>query len=122
MTGATLVSWGSAVPGRETKGLEVFMKAVGHFEGLAKKGRIHSHKEYISVSGNTGKRAGFMLIEGNLDELLKIQTEPETRRLLAQAQAITTNFTIEFFAGGTDRSVQEEISTYVDSLQELGYF
>ena len=43
MNGALIVTWGSNVPGREAKGLEVFGKALAHFDELAKKGRIHGH-------------------------------------------------------------------------------
>jgi VCBS repeat-containing protein len=121
MTGAVLISWGQPARGREAKGLEVFMKAMGYYEGLAKSGRIHGHKEFIAQTGDVGTNAGFMLIEGNLDELYKIQAETETRKLLAQAQAIVDHFTVQVFSGGSDRAVQETVSTYVESVQELGY-
>jgi hypothetical protein len=122
MTGAVVISWGGAIPGREQKSLEVFTHALGHFEGLAKQGRIHGHKEYIAVTGNLGERSGIMVIEGQLDELLKIQTEPEVRKLVTEGSLICQNFTVQVFAGGSDNAMQHEISTYVESAQELGYF
>ena len=119
MTGVTVVSWTNSIPGREQKGLEVFGKALAYFEDLAKKGRIHGHREYFSV---TGKTSGFMLVEGDLEELAKIQQEPETRKLNAQAAAIVQDFRVELYAGGSDHAIQQEITTYTEGLQELGYF
>ena len=119
MNGAIQISWKQSVPGREAKGLDVFGTAVSRFEGLAKEGRIHSHQEYFAVTGSEG---GFMLITGDLDELLKIAAEPATLALNTQASAIVQDFTIQVYGGGTDQSVQELMGTYVGSLQEIGYF
>ena len=118
MKGAIQISWKAGIPGREAKGLEVFGTAVARFEGLAKQGRIHAHQEYFAVTGTDG---GFMLVTGELDELLKISVEPETLALNAQAAAIVQDFAIQIYGGGTDQSVQELMGTYVESLQQLGY-
>lgn len=119
MTGAIIYSWGGPVRGREAQGLEVFGHAVGHFEQLAKQGRIHGHKEYFAVTGNSGRVSGFMMIEGELVELAKLQMEDEQLELMTRAQAITENFTVQLYAGGSDRAVQDRMSTYTQTLQEL---
>jgi hypothetical protein len=118
MNGATVIRWGAGVPGREAKGLEVFGKAIEHFEGLSKKGRIQGHREYIALTGADG---GFMVIEGDTEELLKLVTEPETLALNAQAAAIVQDFSIQVYAGGTDQAIQELMGTYSGALQEVGY-
>src|SRR3954454_9185598 len=74
MTGAVLVRWGANIPGRESKGLEVFAKSIARFEQLAKQGRIHSHNEYIALTGDVG---GFMIVEGEVEELQKKNVETE---------------------------------------------
>jgi hypothetical protein len=116
--GAIRISWADAARGREAKSLEVFAAAVQRFEEHANSGRIHSHKEYFSVTGSVG---GFMLIEGELEELQKILIEPETLALNVKAEAITHGFEIQVFAGGTDQAVQELMGNYMTSLQEIGY-
>jgi hypothetical protein len=121
MTGAIVASWGSPVRGREAKGLESFGNALTYFEGLAKQGRIHGHKEYFSLTGNSSKWAGMMIIEGELDELLKLQTEDEYQRVTIEASAIVENFTTQLSAGGSDQAVQEQIGRYTQTLGELGY-
>lgn len=118
MNGAIVISWKAGIPGREATGLDVFGKAVERFEGLAKTGRIHSHQEFFAVTGADG---GFMLVTGDLDELLKISVEPETLALNAQAAAIVADFSVQVYGGGTDQAVQEIMGTYSTSLHELGY-
>src|SRR3954447_8337198 len=118
MTGAVLVRWGTPIPGRETKGLEVFGKAIERFEQLAKQGRIHAHSEYISLTGTVG---GFMLIQGEVEELQKILLEPENLALTSQASMIVTDFEQNLYAGGSDQAIQELIGVELESLASLGY-
>lgn len=117
-TGAVVVSWGAVIAGREAKALEVFGKSIERFEQLSKQGRIHAHKEYISLTGRIG---GFTIIEGELEELQKILIEPETLTLNSQAEAIVHDFRQNLYAGGTDQAVQEVMGTYMTATAELGY-
>ena len=121
MNGALIVTWGANIPGREAKGLEVFGKALAHFDELAKKGRIHGHKEYISLTGNVDHLAGFMVVEGPVDELLKLQTEDSTRALLIEGATIAKNFTATLTAGGDEQTLTKEITLFTKTQQELGY-
>ena len=118
MTGAALIRWGGQVPGREAKALEVFGKSIERFEQLTKEGRLHGHHEYIALTGGVG---GFTILEGEVEELQKIMVEPETLALNSQAAAIVNDFEITLYAGGTDKSVQELIGTYMGAMGELGY-
>ncbi len=121
MNGALIVTWGTNIPGREAKGLEVFGKALAHFDDLAKKGRVHGHKEYIALTGNSDDVAGEMIVEGPLEELLKIQTEEATRVLLVEASSICRNFTVRLAAGGDEQTLTQEIGLFTKTLQGLGY-
>jgi hypothetical protein len=118
MTGALVARWGGNVPGREAKGLEVFGKAVERFEQLQKQGRIHAHHAYLAGTGEVG---GFMIVEGELEELQKILVETETLSLNAQAAAICQNFSMQLYIGGSDQTVQQTIGTYVEALGAIGY-
>lgn len=116
--GAVRISWGSTIPGREAKSLEVFGEAVERFEGYTKAGRIHSHQEYFALTGRAG---GFMLAQGDLEELQKMLSEPDTIALNSKAESIVYDFRVDLYAGGTDQAVQEMMGSYMGSLQELGY-
>ena len=118
MNGAVVIRWGASVPGREAKGLEVFGNAVARFEEFLKEGRIHSHKEFFSVTGGDG---GFMIAEGELSELLAITADEDTLRLNAQAAAIVQDFETQVYGGGTDQAVQSLMGLYTNGIQEIGY-
>ena len=122
MNGAIVTTWGTPVRGREAKGLEVFAKALAYFDDLAKQGRVHGHREYVNITGNSTVWAGTMIVDGELSELLKIQTEEPTRRLVADAEAITQNFTQTVCVGGDEKTVMEQVGLYTDELQKLGYY
>ena len=121
MNGALVITWGSNVPGRESKGLEVFGKALAHFDELAKKGRIHGHKEYLALTGNVDRLAGFMVVEGPVEELIKLQTEEATRALLIEGASIAKEFTATLTAGGDEQTLTSEITLFTKTQQGLGY-
>lgn len=121
MQGAIIISWGSNRPGREAKGFETFSKALEYFEGLAKEGRIHGHREYFSLTGNLSRWGGLMVIDGQLEELQKILISEENMRLMQEADAIVDNFDVTLCAGGSDQAVGELVTRSVETLSSLGY-
>ena|SRR5690242_17319097 len=118
MNGALMIRWGPNIPGRESVSLDVFGSAINRFETLTKQGRLHGHREYLSVSGRDG---GFALLEGDVEELTKIMTEEDTLRLNQQASAVVTDFEVQAYLGGSDQTVQQLIGTYTASLHDIGY-
>ena len=118
MNGAIIISWGASIPGREAKGLEVFGDALARFDGYAKNGRVHSHREYFALTGRDG---GYVIIDGELDELTTILTEDETITLNAQAAAVVNDFHVQLVGGGTEDAVQQVMGTYTGALQTIGY-
>lgn len=118
MNGATMIRWGKSIPGREATSLDVFGRAINYYETLAKKGRIHGHREYISITGRDG---GFALLEGEVEELTKILAEEETLRLNTQAMAVVQDFEIQTYAGGSDQAVQQLVGMYTAGLHDIGY-
>ena len=118
MNGATVIRWGAGIPGREATGLDVFGGAVARMEELAKQGRIHSHKEFFALTGRDG---GFMICEGDVEELLRIAAEPEILALNTKAAAIVKDFEVQVYGGGSDQAIQELIGNYTTSLSEIGY-
>lgn len=64
---------------------------------------------------------GVMIVDGELDELMKIVAEEETLTLNAQATAIVSEVEIQVYGGGNDQSVQQLMGNYTGSMQELGY-
>lgn len=121
MQGALMISWGTPVRGREAQSLATFSKALGYFEGLAKEGRIHGHREYFCLTGNSGQRSGFMVVDGEIEELQKIQIEDENLRLMAEASSITESFEVTLCAGGSDQALGEMVSRFAETMSAMGY-
>lgn len=120
--GAVIVTWGSPVRGREAKALEVFTSALSLMEDLAKQGRIHGHKEFLAVTGNAQALSGYQIIEGEFEELLKLQADDRFRRLQTEAATIVDNFTVTLSIGGSDQAISGEMARYVETMQGLGFF
>lgn len=118
MNGAIVISWGTAVRGREAKGLEVFGKAIAHFDALAKAGRIHGHQEFLA---RTGKPGGFMLVTGDLGELTAIQASDEVIDLTTAGAVITEGFCVNVYEGGTEESTTNAVARTMRVIDELGY-
>ncbi len=121
MQGALMIAWGNPVRGREAKSLETFSKALTYFEGLAKEGRIHGHREYFCLTGNSSRRAGFMLVDGEMEELQKIQIEDENLRLMSEASALVEGFEVTVCSGGSDQSIGENVTRFTETMAALGY-
>jgi hypothetical protein len=118
MNGSVLIRWGASTPGREAKSLEVFGRAVAQFERYTKEGRVRGHREYFAI---TGPQNGFMIADGEVEELMRILGEEDMIRLTAQAAAIVSDFEIETYAGGDDQTVQRLTSNFTESMKQLGY-
>lgn len=116
-TGAILIEWGASIPGREMKAIEVFGMALEQSEKDLKAGHIHGHKEYFTV---VGSRGGFQIIDGELDSLLAVVGDEDHRRLFDQCRNIVEDFSVSVYEGGSDATVQEGVTRYVDGMRELG--
>ncbi|MDQ3981598.1 MAG: hypothetical protein M3271_02820, partial [Actinomycetota bacterium] len=65
--------------------------------------------------------SGFMIVDGELEELQKIQLEDENLKLMAEASSIVEGFEVTMCAGGSDQAVGESVTRYVETLASLGY-
>ena len=117
LTGATVISWSSTTHGREAKALEVFGNALQHYEQLTKDGRIHGHKEFFSLDDG----GGFILLTGEVDELLRLRGEQQTIDLLADANAIVDGLSVRSYLGGSDQTVGDQMARYTERMRALGY-
>lgn len=115
-TGAIVFRWGSPVRGREQQGLGVFAESTQYYEGLQKEGRIEDSSVWLSMTG----RGGMLVVEGEVEELQRLQNDDEFMRLALKAGAIVDDFTIDLCRGGSDQAVQESIARYTAAASELG--
>jgi len=114
--GAIIITWGTPVRGREMQSLDVFGRSLAFWDEKAKEGKIHSHHEYLAISGNATQRAGTMVIEGDLDQLAQLMVAEENTRLLAEASMIVDNLDTSLCEANSD----EAIGQYVSVLTDMG--
>lgn len=62
-----------------------------------------------------------MLVNGELEELQKIQLEDRNLRLMAEASSICENFEVTLCAGGSDQSVGESVTRFTETMASMGY-
>jgi formylmethanofuran dehydrogenase subunit C len=117
VNGAILHTWEGTVPGRETKGLEVFGRALAYYDELAKEGRIHGHSEFFAPSGSP---AGMVLVTGDVDELRSIEMEDGYMAILTEAPLMAQGFRSQLMGGGSGDDVTEGITRYLETLTRLG--
>jgi hypothetical protein len=120
MRGAVVISWGNLVRGREKMGLDVFSKAIAYADELAKQGKVGGHQEYLALDGDLGERAGFMIVEGELDQLRALDNDTQWRKNLFAGSSVVDGLTIQTFAGGNEESLQEQLGLGVEVETELG--
>ena len=111
---------GSAVRGRELKGLEVFGEGLTYFDNLAKEGRVQGVRTYVANTGDLSELAGMLIVEGELSELQAVQLEPEYQKITAKAENIVDHLTIHLMTGGSPDDIAESIGSATETLGELG--
>jgi hypothetical protein len=116
--GAFIIRWGNSIAGREAKGLEVLAAAQTTFDELAKAGKVRGHREYISL---TGSSAGYMIVDGEVEELEKLLHDPDQLALDVKASAVVEGFSRELVSGGTDQGIQDSVGIYMTALQDVGF-
>ena len=115
--GAAVISWGEPQPGvPNTKGLEVFAKALGYYDELAKAGRISGYRVFASTS----RSKGILVIEGDVQELARINLETESLQLLALAGAVVQNVEVDIYRGGSADDATQYYLTGISAVQEMG--
>lgn len=114
--GAMLTTWGASRPGvAPAKAMEVFAKALGWYDELAKEGRISGYRVYSCL----GRDAGMVIAEGTTTELAKISTEEQTTTLLALASAVVEDVRSEVLIGGNPDDV---VGFYMRIVEAIGNF
>jgi hypothetical protein len=100
--------------------MEALRDAIAHYTDLAKQNRIQSVRVFFNRTGNTHTLSGIMIVEGDLDELRKLQAEQPYQRNLARAALTADNFQVLTCAGGSPDELEEPMTHYSEALATLG--
>jgi hypothetical protein len=92
------ISWGTPIPGREERALDVFNEAVGLYGRMQQDGRIESFD--VSLLRPNSDLDGFIEIRGTGAQIAAIQDDEDYLRTMADAQLIVHNLrTCEGYTG-----------------------
>jgi hypothetical protein len=110
---ALFVGWGAPIPGRETRGLEVFNEALAFHGGLQEAGEIESI-EVAFLSPHGGELAGFILLRGSEEQMAALRANRDFQRINARASLVVKDLGVVDAVIG--EGIGEQISIYQDAI------
>jgi hypothetical protein len=109
------ISWGSSVPGREERGLEVFNDALGICGRMQQEGRIESF-DVVLLEPN-GDLNGYIEMHGSAEQIAAVHEDEEFRRNTVDASLIVNN--LRHIDGATNEEVAREVTMYQESIARV---
>jgi hypothetical protein len=109
------VGWGTPVRGREERGLEVFIEAIGICGRMQQEGRIE--KFDVVLLGPSGDLNGYMELHGSGEQLGAVREDEEFRRNTADASLIVDG--LLHIDGYTNDRVARELAMYQESAARV---
>jgi hypothetical protein len=113
---ALVTTFGGGIPGREAKGLEVFMDAVTFWGKHAADGKCAPPEVMFAEDGSSG----MLIVRGKSDALREIIESEEGEKLIAKAQMIVQDLKSHWYYTG-DEEMQRGTRIFSEAGNELGY-
>jgi hypothetical protein len=109
------IGWGTAVRGREERGLEVFNESIGLYGRMQQEGRIEKF-DVVLLDPNPGLE-GYVELHGSAEQLSAVRSSEDFRSLLADATLIVDD--IRIIDGFVNDGVAREMEIYRDSVAKV---
>jgi hypothetical protein len=116
-TGAVVVTWGPAIPGRERGMLEVLGKVLAYTERLRAAGTV---AEVLFFVSKTGPNRDTLLLRGDLRILAALLADDEFEECLQDGMLVVQDVDVALWAGGAPASVTQGIGVHADKLHSHG--
>jgi hypothetical protein len=110
-----LISWGSPVPGREERGVEVFNEALGICGRMQQEGRIEKF-DVVLLQPN-GDMDGYIEIHGSAEQIAGVHEDEEFQRNTIDANLIVNN--LRHVDGVTNEEIARQMSMYQESVARV---
>jgi hypothetical protein len=114
-----ILKWGKLVPGREQQAIELFAEAKQFMEEQLKAGIITYYEPFIYSTGDWETEAGFWLVKGDRDKVIKLVETEAYRWLMTKAGFMVDHLQFEWLLTG--ESVAEEIERVTKLATEYAY-
>ncbi|MGH2837607.1 MAG: hypothetical protein ACRDJY_04560 [Thermoleophilaceae bacterium] len=109
------ISWGTPVPGREERGLEVFNDAMGICGRMQQEGRIE--KFDVVLFRPNGDLNGYIVMHGSAEQIAAVHDDEEFTRNTVDASLVVNN--LRHIDGSTNDEVARQITRYQDSVARV---
>ena len=109
------ISWGTPVPGREERGLEVFNDALGICGRMQQDGRIESF-DVVLLEPN-GELNGYIEMHGSAEQIAAVHEDEEFQRNTVDASLIVNN--LRHIDGATNAEVARQMTMYQESIARV---
>ena len=109
------VSWGTAVRGREERGLEVFGEALGLLGRMQQDGRIESFD--VVLFEPNGELNGYVAVRGSAEQINALRQDDEFLDNTVDATLIVDGF--RHIAGYTNEGVARQMERYQEAIAKI---
>ena len=109
------VSWGTAVRGREARGLEVFNEALGLLGRMQQEGRIESFD--VVLFEPNGELNGYVAIHGSAEQIEAVRQAEDFLRNTVDAMLIVDGF--RHIAGYMNEGIARQMAMYQEAIAKV---
>lgn len=106
------ISWGTPVPGREERGLEVFNDAIGICGRMQQEGRIE--KFDVVLFEPNGDLNGYIQMHGSAEQIAAVHEDEEFQRNTVDASLVVER--LRHIDGATNDEVARRLAMYQESI------
>jgi len=102
------ISWGTPIPGREERGLEVFSDAMGICGRMQQDGRIE--KFDVVLFRPNGELNGYIVLHGSAEQIAAVHEDEEFMANTVDASLVVNN--LRHLDGATNDEVARQVERY----------
>jgi hypothetical protein len=109
------IGWGSPIPGREERALEVFSETVGLYGRMQQDGRIESFD--VTLLTSNASLNGYMELHGSSAQMAVLRDDAEFMRAIADASMIVADLNV--IDGFANEGVAQQMGIFAEAAARV---
>jgi hypothetical protein len=109
------IGWGTPIPGREQRALEVFNETVGLYGRMQQDGRIESFD--VTLLTANASLNGYMELHGNSAQMAALHDDEEFMRVIADASMIVADLNV--IDGYANEGVARQMGIFAEAAAKV---
>ncbi|WP_372790420.1 hypothetical protein [Paraconexibacter sp.] len=114
---ALFIGWGSVIPGREERSLEVFNEAIGILGRRQQDGSIERFD--VVLMHPNGHMGGYMQVTGSPEQIAGLRADEEWRRNTVDAQMVVED--LRHLEGATGGAIAGEVTMFQEAIGKVAH-